>query len=88
MRKRSTRRSLPEDTTAMLGRTGERLAEQHGVSVSEIRYAQFTYHDGNRWTIRTTWEIRRGDRWEDIDIPTTAATPGGMAYEESLKHLR
>lgn len=88
MKRRSTRRSLPTDTTALLGSTGDRFAAEHGVPVSEVRYSSFTYHDGRRWTVRTCWEIRRGDRWEEVQIPITAATAGGLAWEESQANRR
>lgn len=83
MRKRSSRRSLPTDTTAILGMAGEQLAQRNGVPASDVRYAQYTLQVGNRWTIKTCWEIRQGDRWEEvIGHETPAAKPGPPYYEE------
>lgn len=53
----------------LAGKCRRMASRAAGVRVSDVRYAQFTYHDGQRWTIRTTWQVRRADQWEDIAEP-------------------
>lgn len=85
MRKRG-RRTGYVDNSEILNQAGERLAEQYGVSFADVRYASYRFHNGQQWTIREGWEIRRGETWEPCEAQPEPAKPSqGMAWQESQR---
>jgi hypothetical protein len=50
-----------------LRQVGVQLAERLGLPLSDVRYATYDFHDGQRWTIRARWERRDQASWLEVD---------------------
>ena len=65
-------RQRPGAQEEALNRLGTHLAETLELSVGEVRYATYRFHNGACWTIRACWERKIGDQWQEIshhDVP-------------------
>jgi hypothetical protein len=62
----SRRRSSfdPETETRAIERLGEQIADHFGVPITDVRYANYRFHNGERWTIWIGWERHVDGVWQ------------------------
>jgi len=59
-------RQRPGAGDEALNRLGADLAASLSVSVTEVRYATYRFHNGTCWTMRACWEWRTEEGWQEV----------------------
>ncbi|MDA8563978.1 hypothetical protein N9L06_05950 [Mariniblastus sp.] len=52
----------------LLCQAGDKLAEQIGIPVCDLRFINKTFHNGRQWTIEARWDQLIDGQWVAVDL--------------------